>query len=113
MPGFYTAPMARLMSRHEFVEPQLPSLTEEPPCGQRWIHEVKHDGYRVQLIVERDKTARVFTRNGFDWTERFPSLVEVVKALSCSSAIIDGEAIVQDRRGASDFDTFQVALRRN
>ena len=56
-----------------FIEPQLASLVDEPPEGKHWIHEVKHDGYRCQVLIERG-AARVFTRNGHDWTDRFPSI---------------------------------------
>jgi ATP-dependent DNA ligase len=74
-----------------------------PPPRKSWIHEVKHDGYRTLLIIERHK-ARAYTRNGFDWTERYP-------ALDCRSAIIDGEVIVQDERGVSDFEGLKSAIR--
>jgi ATP-dependent DNA ligase len=54
-----------------FIPPQLPSLTDQPPQGAGWIHEVKHDGYRTMLLVERG-FARAYTRNGHDWTDRYP-----------------------------------------
>jgi len=72
---------------------------DQPPEGKHWIHEIKHDGYRCQVLVERGE-ARVFTRNGYDWTERYPS------------AILDGEAVVQDHNGASDFEALGSALRQ-
>jgi hypothetical protein len=55
--------MYRVTNRHSFIEPQLPSLVEQPPEGKHWIHEIKHDGYRSQLVIERDQV-RVF--NGMD-----------------------------------------------
>ena len=84
---------------------------EQPPEGKHWIHEVKHDGYRCQVLVERGQ-ARVFTRNGFDWTDRYPSFVRAASKLRCKSAIIDGEAIVQNGDGASDFEALSSALRQ-
>src|SRR5512134_1805327 len=94
--------MPRVLTRLRFIEPQLPSLVGQPPEGKHWIYEVKHDGYRCIVIVERGG-ARVYTRNGFDWSERYPSIVRAATNLRCKSAIIDGEAIVQDGNGASDF----------
>ena len=61
------------LSRLGFIPPQLPSLTDQPPEGADWIHEVKHDGYRTMLVVERG-TARAYTRNGHDWSDRIPAL---------------------------------------
>jgi bifunctional non-homologous end joining protein LigD len=79
--------------------------------GQALIHEIKHDGYRCQVLVERGQ-ARVFTRNGYDWSDRYPSIVRAASNIRCQSAIIDGEATVQDGNGASDFEALSSALRR-
>ena len=97
------------VNRLKFIQPQLPSLVDEPPEGSHWIHEVKHDGYRSLLLIENGR-ARVFTRNGFDWSDRYAGIFRAASALSCSSAIIDGEAIVQDEQGASDFAALQSAI---
>ena len=99
-----------LHPRLRFIEPQLPSLVDQPSEGKHWIHEVKHDGYRTIVIVERGE-ARVYTRNGFDWSERYPAIVRAASNLKCKSAIIDGEAIVQDGNGASDFEALRSAMR--
>src|SRR6187399_53922 len=88
--------------RLRFIEPQLASSVDQPPEGKHWIHEVKHDGYRSQVVIERGQV-RVFSRNGHDWSDRYPSIVRAAAKLPCQSAIIDGEAIVQDGNGASDF----------
>ena len=101
--------MSRL-SRLGFIPPQLPSLTDQPPEGADWIHEVKHDGYRTILVIERS-TARAYTRNGHDWSDHYPGIIASVRKLPCRSAILDGEIIVQDGRGVSDFEALQVALR--
>ena len=92
-----------------FTEPQLPTLVEGPPEGSQWIHEIKHDGYRTMLVLDRD-ACRAFTRKGFDWSSRYPTIIAAVKKLGCKSAIIDGEIIVQDGRGASDFDDLKAAI---
>jgi bifunctional non-homologous end joining protein LigD len=97
-------------SRLGFIPPQLPSLTEQPPEGADWIHEVKHDGYRTMLVVERG-AARAYTRNGHDWSDRYPGIVAAACKLPCRTAILDGEVIVQDARGISDFEALQAALR--
>jgi DNA ligase D-like protein (predicted ligase) len=102
--------MSRVLERLRFIEPQLPTLVEAPPEGKRWIHEIKHDGYRSQVLIESGR-ARVFTRNGFDWSDRYPAIVRAASKLRCESAIIDGEAIVQDEHGISDFEAIQSAMR--
>jgi bifunctional non-homologous end joining protein LigD len=94
----------------EFVKPQLATSVDHPPPRAGWIHEVKHDGYRTLLIIERRK-ARAHTRNGFDWTERYPSITKAAAKLNCRSAIIDGEVIVQYERGISDFEALKSAIR--
>jgi bifunctional non-homologous end joining protein LigD len=64
-----------------FVTPQLPSLTDQPPEGSSWIHEVKHDGYRTLLLVERG-AARAHTRNGHNWSDRYPGIIAVARKLA-------------------------------
>ena len=75
-----------------FIEPCLPSPADRPPSGPGWIHEIKHDGFR--LMVRRDAAGvRLLTRNGHDWSERFPLIAEAAGALKVRSFLIDGEAI--------------------
>ena len=102
--------MSRVISRLGFIEPQLATLVDQPPEGNHWIHEIKYDGYRCQVLLEQGQ-ARVFTRNGYDWTDRYRSITRAASSLRCQSAIIDGEAIVQDGDGASDFDSLNSAMR--
>ena len=102
--------MSLVTARLRFIEPQLASPVDQPPEGKHWIHEIKHDGYRCQVLLELEQ-ARVFTRNGYDWSDRYPSIVRAAAKLPCLSAIIDGEAIVQDQNGASDFDALSSAMR--
>jgi len=98
------------MYQLRFIEPQLASPVDQPPEGKHWIHEIKHDGYRSQVVIEQRKV-RVFTRNGHDWTDRYPSIARAAANLPCQLAIIDGEAIVQNGDGASDFEGLQSAMR--
>ena len=103
--------MFRVTSRLRFIEPQLASPVDQPPEGKHWIHEIKHDGYRSQVVIERGQV-RVFSRNGHDWSDRYPCIVRAATNLRCQSAIIDGEAIVQNGNGASDFEALSSAMRR-
>ncbi|MBW8807866.1 MAG: DNA ligase D, partial [Lysobacter sp.] len=90
------------------IELQLASLREHPPVGGDWLHEIKWDGYR--LVAYRQRSTRLESRNGLDWTRRFPALTEAVSALPLRSAILDGELIAQDRAGHSDFGELQRRL---
>jgi bifunctional non-homologous end joining protein LigD len=84
------------------VEPCLHSPAIKPPVGAGWIHEIKHDGYR--LMARRDGAGvRLITRRGHDWTPRFPAIMEAVNALAVRSCLIDGEAIACDDNGLSVF----------
>lgn len=94
-----------------FIEPCQPLLVAEPPAGDRWIHEIKHDGYRTMLLVDREQ-ARAFTRNGYDWTERYKPVIVAAALINARTAIIDGEMIVQAEDGRSDFEALAGAIRR-
>jgi len=85
-----------------FVEPCLPSPAMRPSSGERWLHEIKHDGFRI--MARRDSAGvRLFSRNGNDFTARFPSAAAAVAALPGRSFLIDGEAIVTDDSGLAVF----------
>jgi ATP-dependent DNA ligase len=85
------------------VRPCLPTPASAPPAGPDWIHEIKHDGFR--LIARRDdQRVRLFTRNGYNWADRFPLIFAAVAALAVRSCVIDGEAIVCDTDGLADFE---------
>ena len=90
-----------------FVEPQLCKLVDQPPSGANWVHEVKFDGYRMQLRVEGGK-AKLFTRKGLDWTAKFGAIARVAAKLP--DCIIDGEICALDHNGAPDFAALQAAL---
>ena len=89
-----------------FIEPMQPTLIDEPVLGEGWVHEVKWDGYRTQIVIEQG-IVRVFTRRGFDWALRYKHLAAEAANLPCQSAIIDGEVILADPAGASDFAGLQ------
>ena len=86
-----------------FVDPCLPVLSHKAPSGPLWIHEIKHDGYRLQ-IHKRGPRVALYTMTGVDWTARFPWIVEGATAIKADAAIIDAEAIIADERGVSQFD---------
>jgi bifunctional non-homologous end joining protein LigD len=102
--------MSRVNGRLGFIEPQLATLVDQPPMGEGWIHEIKHDGYRTQLVIERG-AARAYTRNGFDWSDRYPGIIRAAPKLRLRSAILDGEVVVQDAEGISDFEALASAIR--
>ena len=89
-----------------FIEPALALSIEKVPTGDRWIHEVKFDGYRVQLHVANEGV-QVFTRNGHDWTDRFKKVANDAFLISASSAILDGEIVVPSADGTTDFSVLQ------
>ncbi len=92
-----------------FITPMMPTLVDAPPEGDEWQHEIKYDGYRTQLVIDGGQ-ARAFTRNGYDWTGKYPGVVRAAEDLWCASAIIDGEVIIQDEQGRSDFGSFKSAM---
>jgi ATP-dependent DNA ligase len=71
--------------------------------GPDWVHEIKHDGYRLMVRRQND-AVRIYTRRGADWTKRFPRIVEAVQKLRVRSILLDGEGIVCDRSGLAIFD---------
>lgn len=88
---------------------QLATLVAEAPEGDGWLHEVKYDGYRLRVALDRGR-ARVRTRNGADWTDRFRGIAQAAEALPASSALLDGEAVVFGADGRPDFGALQQAL---
>jgi bifunctional non-homologous end joining protein LigD len=92
-----------------YVSPQLASPASSVPKGMEWIHELKLDGYRV-VAVKREGKIRLFTRNGMDWTERFPSMSNLLSEVSDKDFVLDGEVVVYDEKGRSSFGALQEAL---
>ncbi|MBV8427597.1 MAG: DNA ligase D [Hyphomicrobiales bacterium] len=93
-----------------FVEPTLATLVDEPASGKRFVHEIKFDGYRLQARIDGARV-RLLTRSGLDWASKFGnSLIEAFKALPLGKALIDGELVVENENGASDFSALQADL---
>jgi bifunctional non-homologous end joining protein LigD len=93
-----------------FVEPSLAVLVPMPPKGDEWIHEIKHDGYRIEARIEGSKV-QLLTRTGLDWAKRFPTVVASLKQVPVKAALIDGEIVVQDEAGHSTFAGLQADLK--
>lgn len=91
----------------DFIEPELARLLPRPPAGPGWAHEIKLDGYRVQLRAQGGR-AVLRTRKGLDWSDRFAAIAASAGALP--DCILDGEAVVMDSRGLPDFPALQAAL---
>lgn len=89
-----------------FVKPCLPMPAERPPNGPGWIHEIKHDGFRL-LCLRDEAGVRLFTRRGTDFTPRFPFIAAAVAALPVKSCLIDSEAIVCDKNGLGMLELIQ------
>jgi len=84
-------------------EPCIPTSGKAVPAGKDWFHEIKYDGYRLIVVRDHDRV-RLFTRNGHDWSGRFPGIVEAALSNRREQFVIDGEAVVLDLRGVPDFN---------
>ncbi len=93
----------------DFVPPQLATLVKEPPKGDQWLHELKFDGYRMICHLQRGK-AHFWSRNGKNWTEKFPNLAQALKNFPATTAIVDGEVVVVDAAGRSSFQRLQQSM---
>jgi bifunctional non-homologous end joining protein LigD len=93
-----------------FIEPALATAIGRVPNGERWIHEIKFDGYRVQVHLA-NAAVKVYTRRGNDWTKRFKKIADDAWHISASSAIIDGEVVVPAADGTTDFSVMQNELK--
>jgi len=102
-------PGARKAKLPGFVSPQLATLVKEPPSGDEWLHELKFDGYRMLCRIDRGRVT-VWSRNGKNWTEKFQNVVEAVKSLKATSAMLDGEIVIVDAQGRSSFQKLQRAM---
>jgi|SRR5262245_10831003 len=93
-----------------FIEPCLPTKTDKLPSGDLWVHEIKHDGFRI--IARKDgPRVRLYSRPGNDLTDRFPLIVESLASLRSRSCIIDGEAVACDENGVASFDRIRYRRR--
>jgi bifunctional non-homologous end joining protein LigD len=103
LPGAARAPMP------EFIPPCLATLMARPPEGDRFVHEIKFDGYRIQAHI-KSGAVRLYTRSGLDWTAKFgKELAAALGGLAVADAVIDGELVVEGETGASDFSLLQAA----
>src|SRR5215469_5445175 len=86
-----------------FITPCLPTKTDKLPSGGQWLHEIKHDGFRI--IARKDgERVRLYSRPGNDFTRRFPLILDALARLRSRSCIIDGEAVACDDNGVASFD---------
>jgi bifunctional non-homologous end joining protein LigD len=102
--------LLRRVSFPDFCEPCLPSPADKPPAGADWLHEIKHDGFRV-IACKDGERVRLYSRPGNDLTYRFPLIVEALARLRSRSCIIDGEAVCCDDNGMPSFD--RIRYRRH
>ncbi len=102
-----TARLDALMER--YPEVQLATLVDEPPEGSEWVHEIKFDGYRLLGFVAGGQ-ARLRTRNGKEWTAKFPPIAEALQRLKADDAVLDMEAVIMDADGKSSFQALQAAM---
>jgi bifunctional non-homologous end joining protein LigD len=86
-----------------FIEPCIPTRASKPPAGPGWVHEIKHDGYRL-VVRGASPLVRLFTRRGFDWTGRYPAIAGAAAKLAARSFTIDGEAVVCGPDGVAVFE---------
>src|SRR5262245_42103231 len=101
--------MSCIASPIGFIKLESRPRFPEAPAGTGWIHEIQYDGYRTLIIIDGGQV-RAFSRYGRDWTGAYRRVVEAAGKLSCKAALIDGEAIVQDENGISDFDALRSAI---
>jgi bifunctional non-homologous end joining protein LigD len=95
-----TAYLANMRSTFEFC---LPTRATAVPSGPDWLHEVKYDGYRLRVERDGDRV-RLFSRNGYDWTSRYPWIVEATRKIRQTRFVLDGEAVILGVDGIADFD---------
>jgi bifunctional non-homologous end joining protein LigD len=101
------SPLARERRRPAgFINPCQPTLSEKAPSGPQWIHEIKHDGYRI-VACKTGSSVRLWSRNGRDWSREFLAVTEGVAALKVDEIVIDGEAMAHCKDGWPDFNGLQ------
>ncbi|HLK81139.1 MAG TPA: DNA ligase D [Xanthobacteraceae bacterium] len=110
LPDAGKVPGARKGLLPAFLEPSLASPCGKPPSGPKWIHEIKHDGYRIQARINGRET-RLLTRKALDWTARFRTIADALGELGLASALIDGEIVVEDEKGISSLNNLQADLK--
>ncbi len=94
----------------DFIPLSLATLADNAPSGPGWLHEIKFDGYRMEARLDHG-SVRLLTRNRQDWTHRFKSIADAIAALPAATALLDGEIVVEDENGVSDFSLLQSDLK--
>jgi bifunctional non-homologous end joining protein LigD len=103
--------LSHIVRQYEY-QPCIPTRGTEVPAGPDWFHEIKHDGFR--LIVQREgKRVRLFTRRGYDWSNRYPLITQAALRVRKTAFVIDGEAVVLGPDGISDFDALYGGKRND
>jgi bifunctional non-homologous end joining protein LigD len=100
LPGVRPAPFP------DYIEPLLATQWDHPPPGDNWVHEIKYDGYRLQ-ISRSDAGMRAYTRRGYDWAPRFPTITATAAQLNTRAAVLDGEVVVVTPQGDRDFSALE------
>jgi bifunctional non-homologous end joining protein LigD len=98
-----------MLNRHlpaGFVVPAQPVEREKPPTGAEWIHEIKHDGYRM-IVRKEGENVRLYSRKAIDWSGRLPAIARGAALLKAKSVTIDGEAVVVGPDGLTDFEALR------
>jgi bifunctional non-homologous end joining protein LigD len=103
---FTSRVVSKRISMPGFIKPQLATLKSKAPKGEQWLHEIKFDGYRIQVHINRGRK-KIFTRNGLDWTKRFSLIAGALDIRG--EAIIDGEVVVT-HEGRTNFSELQAEL---
>jgi bifunctional non-homologous end joining protein LigD len=100
----------------DFIPPHLATQVSGPPDGDDWLHELKLDGYRIQIHIEEKKPGErkviLYTRGGLDWTHRMPDIAKTAAQLPVRSGVIDGEVVVLDSSGKTSFADLQAAFQQ-
>jgi bifunctional non-homologous end joining protein LigD len=107
-----TTPGAKGAKHPGFVEPALATLKSKPPAGDKYIHEIKFDGYRIQAHL-RGGLASIYTRSGLNWSKRFPTISHAMALIRATEIILDGEVISADEKGAANFSALQDDLSKS
>ena len=112
MPWHNARPRARSpKAPAAFIDPAIPTKVSKPPEGNTWAHEIKHDGYRIQIHVTGNGV-RLYTMSGYDWTDRYPLIVKAAGKIK-GTAIIDAEAAIVGAEGISDAAEWRTRLRKS
>lgn len=94
------------------IKPELATLTVKAPSGNKWLHEIKFDGYRLMTFIRNGKV-RLVTRGQQNWTDKLPNIVDALQALHLEDCILDGEIVALDNEGRSNFQRLQNAIHKS